>query len=85
MQSNDELKKDKRNDTERKPERFGGIILGTVIGVLVVTTEILKSSPADFHNTPKVIYLLILLAFGIAGAVFGDKFIEKLSQWLTWL
>lgn len=84
MQSNDEIKNDDSNKAERNPNRIGGFIVGALLGVLVVTFHILKLSPSDFHNTSKIIYLMVVLAFGIAGAAFGDKFLENLLGWLRW-
>jgi len=83
MQSEDNYK-DEINKPLRGSNRLPGFVFGLIIGVIVVAIEILKSSPSDFHNTSNIIYLLIVLAFGIVGAAFGDKFIEKLTEWLQW-
>jgi hypothetical protein len=85
VQPKDDSNKEDMNNVAQRPSRIVGSIMGMVIGVLVVITELMKSSPSDFHDSSKIGYLLVVLAFGTIGAVFGDKFIEKLAEWLRWM
>ena len=85
MQPKDDYNNENMNNVAHRPNRIAGSFFGMVIGSLVVITEIIKSSPSDFHNSSKIGYLLVVIAFGIVGAVFGDKFIEKLAEWLKWM
>jgi hypothetical protein len=85
MKSPDESRTEDSIKPARNPNRVPGFVIGSIIGVLVISIEILESSPSDFHNNSMIIYLLIVLAFGAVGAIFGDKFMETLLGWLSWL
>jgi len=68
----------------RTGKGLAGFIIGAFFGLLAVIVTILKESPSEFHNEPKWPYLIIILIPGVIGAIFGDKALEKISDWLSW-
>jgi len=71
--------------TKALPSVFNGFVFGIIVGGLVLAVEILKSSPYEFHNTSKLVYISVLLAFGAIGAIWGERIMEKILGWLTWI
>ncbi len=68
-----------------KPSRnYGGILWGLVLGVFVVGSYVLDLSPSEFGKTSKFGLSLGVAVFVIIGAIFGEKFMEKLGEWLKW-
>ena len=65
-------------------KRYGGAVLGLIVGCLVVGFYVLKLSKAEFHDTSKISLLVTVLAFVGIGTLFGDKFMEKSLEWLSW-
>ena len=58
---------------------------GFIFGLLILFAYYIKVSPSEFHNTSKITLCLILLGCGALGALVGDKIIEKIIAWLSWL
>ena len=65
--------------------RYGGTVLGLIVGCLVVGIYVLNLSKAEFHDTSKIGLLVTVFAFVGIGALFGDKFMEKALEWISWL
>jgi len=63
---------------------YGGILWGLVLGVFVVGVYVLELSPSEFRNSSKLGLAFGVLVFVALGAVFGEKFMEKLAEWLKW-
>jgi xanthine/uracil permease len=68
----------------KSSRNYGGILWGLVLGVFVVGAYVLESSPSEFRNTSKLGLAFGVLVFVALGAVFGEKFMEKLGEWLKW-
>ncbi len=64
--------------------RIDGFIVGIVIGGLFMLVYFLGASPSTFYAVSKVTLLLILIGCGIFGAIFGDKAVGKMAEWLIW-
>jgi len=65
--------------------RFGGFVGGVIFGGLLILVYFLGISPSQFYNASKLTLLLILLGCGIFGAIIGEKAMEKVGAWLSWL
>jgi hypothetical protein len=65
--------------------RLGGFMGGFIFGLLILFTYYIKVSPSEFYSASKITLYLILLGCGALGALVGDKIIEKLIGWLSWL
>jgi hypothetical protein len=65
--------------------RLGGFMGGFIFGLLILFAYYIKVSPSEFYNASKITLCLILLSCGALGALVGNKIIEKLIAWLSWL
>lgn len=75
----------KQNAGKAKSTRnYGGILWGLVLGVFVVGSIVMNMSASEFRNTSKLGLACGVAAFVALGAVFGEKFMEKLGEWLKW-
>ena len=59
-----------------------GAIAGFFLGFMADFLYLIESSPTD-HISIVGLAITILIFVGI-GAVFGDKVIENLAEWLSW-
>ncbi len=73
-----------RAENARSKRNYGGIVWGLVLGVFVVGSYVLNLSPSEFRNTSKLGLACVVSVFVALGAVFGEKFMEKLGEWLKW-
>jgi len=83
MTEHETNKMNKTEDT-KSSRNYGGILWGLVLGVFVVGAYVLELSPSEFRNTSKLGLSFGILVFVALGAVFGEKFMEKLGEWLKW-
>ncbi|MEI6208559.1 MAG: hypothetical protein WCP20_17415 [Desulfuromonadales bacterium] len=68
----------------KSSRNYGGILWGLVLGVFVIGAYVLELSPSEFRKTSKLGLVIGVLVFVALGAVFGEKFMEKLGEWLKW-
>ncbi|MDD3294836.1 MAG: hypothetical protein PHG20_09150 [Geobacteraceae bacterium] len=76
---------EKKNCECLNSRRFGGFAGGVIFGGLLMLVYFLGISPSEFYNASKLTLLLILLGCGIFGAIIGEKAMEKVAAWLSWL
>jgi hypothetical protein len=76
--------KPKEATSFRSSSAYGGFIFASILGGLILFIYFLGLSPTEFHNTSKIKLVLIPIGFGCIGAIFGEKFIERLAEWLKW-
>jgi hypothetical protein len=60
-----------------------GAIGGLLLGLAVDFVRIIESSPADSIGTTSLV-VTVLFFVGV-GAVFGEKIIDNLFAWASWL
>ena len=84
MTDNSKNIEDLKADGRESKRHYGGILWGLVLGSFVVGSYVMEMSHSEFQDCSKIGLVSALVAFVVMGALFGEKFMEKLGAWLQW-
>jgi hypothetical protein len=70
--------------SKKTSRNYGGFIWGIVLGLFVTISYAMNLSTYEYQRTSKISLVLVILAFAVFGAIFGEKFMEKVGAWLQW-
>ena len=71
-------------DERKYTHSYGEVKWGLVLGLFVAGAYAINLSPSEFHNTSKIYLALTIAVFVAIGAIFGEKFMEKLAERVKW-